>query len=129
MARQLPTNVHKKITAIERRKAMLDALIKFLFRHPKLTDESTVKHLQQGKTGLQFGDYALIVPHWKDERVVLRLFRSGEDWLNNLDEKAQAQLQRLVSEDVSRMSNSELNRLLDKLFREANPDYEEEDDK
>ncbi|MCU1271100.1 MAG: hypothetical protein JWN74_2394 [Acidobacteriaceae bacterium] len=107
---------------------MLDALIKFIIRHPRLTEESRVKHLQEGKTGLQFGDYALIVPHWKDERVVLRLFRSGEDWLNNLDEKAQERLQRLVSEDISRTSNKELDRLLEKLFWEANPDYEEEDE-
>jgi hypothetical protein len=125
MARQLSTNIRKKITAIERRKAMLDALIKFIIRHPRLTEESRVKHLQEGKTGLQFGDYALIVPHWKDERVVLRLFRSGEDWLNNLDEKAQDRLQRFVSEDISRTSNKELDRLLEKLFWEANPDYEE----
>jgi len=128
MVHQVPANAQKKITAIERRKAMLDALIKFILRHPRLTEESKLKHLQVGKTGLQFGDYALIVPHWKDHRVVLRLFRSGEDWLNHLDEKAQAHLERLVSEDVSRMPNKELDRLLDKLFSEANPDWEEEDE-
>ena len=77
---------------------------------------------------MQFGEYALIAPHWKDDRAVLQLFRSGEDWLNNFDEKTLARLERLVAEDVSKMSSAQLERMLNKMFHEANPDYEEDNE-
>lgn len=84
MARPLSGRTEKKVMAIERRKTMLDALLKFCLQRQTLTEGSRLKSLQNAKTGLQFGDYALIVPNWRDDRVIMTLFRSGEDWLNHL---------------------------------------------
>jgi hypothetical protein len=74
------TNARKKVAALERRAAMLDALIDFLKAHPEITSDA-VLHSLAGKTGLNFPDYALIVPNWKGGKAVLRLVKSGDDWI------------------------------------------------
>ena len=96
---------------------MLDALLEFCLQRQSLTEGSRLKSLQDAKTGLQFGGHALIVPHWKADRVVLRVFRSGEDWVNY-----GGKYEWLVSEDVSKMSSAKIEKLLKDLFHEANPD-------
>lgn len=123
--------VLKKVEVLERRKAMIDGLIKFMKKHPRITCEASVKGLDGGKNGLFFPDYALIVPYWNDGDIVLRLVKSGEDWTNNLDSEAYDKLERLVADDVSDVSDKELGKLLDGMYREANPDadgQEEEDE-
>jgi hypothetical protein len=81
------TTVRKRVEALERRKALLDALITFVKAHPQLANESSLLALQNGGTGLKFPDYALIVPYFLDGKPALRLMKSGEDW-QNLDSEA-----------------------------------------
>ena len=103
---------------------MLDALIRFVKAHPEVTSHA-VLHPLAGKTGLNFPSYALIVPNWKDDKAVLRLVKSGEDWINNMDSDAYYHMERTVAEDVSGMSDKELEKLLGRMYQEANPDEEE----
>jgi hypothetical protein len=104
---------------------MLDALLAFIRKHPKISSAAAL-HPLRGKTGLSFPEYALVVPNWKDGTAVLRLVRSGEDWLNH-DPEGYYGMQRTVEEDVSHMSDNQLERLPDKLYHEANPeDFEDE---
>jgi hypothetical protein len=116
------------VEVLERRKAMIDALISFLKEHPKTTAAAHVKGLDGGKNGLSFPDYALIVPYWNGGDIRLRLLKSGEDWINNLQSDDADKLERLVSEDVSDASDAELEKLLDNMYREANPDADEDGD-
>jgi hypothetical protein len=84
--------------------------------------------LQNGGTGLKFPDYALIVPYFLDGKPALRLMKSGDVW-PNLDSEAYEKLEREVAEDVSGISGRKIGALLEQMFRKANPDYEEEEDK
>lgn len=118
------TSARKKVEALERRKAMLDALIRFVKEHAEITSEAVI-HALTGKTGLKFSEYALIVPNWKDGKAVLRLVKSGEDWINTMDADSYYGMERMIAEDVSNMSDSELEKLLDGIYREANPDDDE----
>lgn len=111
------------IEVLERRKTMIDALIEFLKKHPKAAADAHVKGLDGGKNGLSFPDYALVVPYWNGGDIQLRLLKSGEDWMS-LD----SDVERLVSEDVSKVSDKELAEMLDGMYREANPDAGEEDE-
>jgi hypothetical protein len=116
------------VEALERRKTMIDALISFLKEHPKATAAAHAKGLDGGKKGLAFPDYALIVPYWNRGDIRLRLLKSGEDWINNSESDEADKLERLVSDDVSAASNAELEKLLDDMHRDANPDAHEEED-
>jgi hypothetical protein len=118
------TNARKKVEALERRQAMLDLLIHFIKVHPEIVSDAVLYPLA-GKTGLKFPSYALIVPNWKDDKAVLRLLKSGEDWINGMDFDDYYNMEHLVAEDVSRMSDKKLEKLLDRLCQEANPDEEE----
>jgi hypothetical protein len=120
------TNARKKVAALERRTAMLEALIRFVKVHPEITSDA-VLHSLAGKTGLNFPDYALIVPNWKGGKAVLRLVKFGDDWINSMDSDAYYQMERTVAQDVSGMSDKELEELLDRTYREANPDEEEDE--
>ena len=120
------TSARKKVEALERRRAMLDALIRFVKAHPEVTSHA-VLHPLAGKTGLSFPSYALIVPNWKDDKAVLRLVKSGEDWINSMDSDAYYRMERMIAEDVSGMSDKELEKLLDRMYQEANPDDEEKE--
>lgn len=115
------------VEVLERRKSMIDALITFMKKHPKTAADAHVKGLDGGKNGLSFPDYALIVPYWNGGDIQLRLLKSGEDWMS-LDSDAYEKLDRLVAEDVSDVSDAELENLLDGMYREANPDAHEEED-
>ncbi len=116
------------VEVLERRKSMIDVLIKFLKKHPKAAADAHVKGLDGGKNGLSFPDYALIVPYWNAGDIQLRLLKSGEDWLNSLNSGEYEKLERLVSDDVSDVSDAELEKLLDGMYSEANPDADEEED-
>ena len=112
-------NARKKVEALERRKALLDALIEFIKAHPKIASQSTLHSLYNAKTGLQFAFYALIVPTWNNGRVTLQLVKSGEDWLNK-DPDGQSETGSLAEADVSGMSDAKLKKLLRALEKEAN---------
>jgi hypothetical protein len=116
------------VDVLERRKTMIDALINFLKKHPKTAADAHVKGLDGGKNGLSFPDYALIVPYWNGGDIQLRLLKSGEDWINNLESNEYEKVERLVSDDVSDVSDAELEKVLDGMYREANPDADEEED-
>jgi hypothetical protein len=71
-----------------------------------------------------------VVPYVKKGGgIVLKLIKSGEDWANSADYE-ELYGKRVASEDVSGMSDEELEALLDSIYLEANPDAaeEEEDD-
>lgn len=107
---------------------MIDALIKFLEKHPKTTADAHVKGLNGGKNALSFPDYALIIPYWNGGDIQLRLLKSGDDWSMGPDSDAYKNLQRLVSEDVSEVSDKELEEMLGGMYQEANGDEEDEDE-
>ena len=118
------TSLRKKIEALERHKALADALITFIKARPDIAAESSL-HQLHGKVGLSFPDYALIVPTWKAGKLTLRLVKSGEDWINTMESDEYDRMERIVAEDVSGMSGDELRTMLDRLYREANPDADE----
>jgi hypothetical protein len=96
----------------------------FLKAHPQIAAECTI-HPLQGKLGLKFGEYALVVPYQKKGGgAVLKLIKAGEDWFNAV-EPDELYGKRLVSEDVSRMTDEQLEEILDKVYQEANPDEDE----
>lgn len=108
---------------------MLHTLSAFLKAHPSIAAECSV-HQLHGKLGLKFDEYALVVPYVKKGGgIVLKLIKSGEDWANSADYE-ELYGKRVASEDVSGMSDEELEALLDSIYLEANPDAaeEEEDD-
>jgi hypothetical protein len=116
------TALRKKLEALERHKAMMDTLATFLKAHPAIAAKCSI-HQLYGKLGLKFDDYALVVPYVKKSGgFVLKLIKSGDDWYNTagVDE-------RVASEDLSGMSDDELEELLDNVYHEANPDAEEEE--
>jgi hypothetical protein len=116
------TALQKKLETLERHKAMIDTLATFLKAHPKIAAECSV-HPLQGKLGLKFEDYALVVPYVKKgSGFVLKLVKSGEDWRTDEPDE------RVASEDVSGMSDDEFENLLRTVYHEANPDAEEEHD-
>jgi hypothetical protein len=76
----MPTevNLKRKITALERRKALLDSLIDYLRAHPQIADETRLRQLCS-RTGLYFYDTAIIRPVWMKDRVALRLEKYADD--------------------------------------------------
>lgn len=127
MSLKSETSVRKKVAFLERRKTMLNALITFLQAHPELSNECSLFSLH-GKVGLKFSEYALIVPFMKESKPVLRLKKSGDDWLILMDADAFYRMERTVAEDVSSMTDDELETLLDQVYREANPDEGEDEE-
>ena len=125
---KIAVKVNRKVELLERHKAMIDALIQFVKKHPKTAYKAAVKGLAGGKSGISFPDYALIVPYWNGGDIELRLVKSGEDWLNSLDSDAFVDLEKLVADDVSEMSSEELEKMLGEMYHEANPDADEEDE-
>jgi hypothetical protein len=129
MAIKRKTAVRKRLDALDRHKTMLDKLQKFVKAHPTLVKEYSVYPLH-GKMGLKFGEYALVVPYAPvDGDVVLRLVKSGEDWINGVNNYYD--MEKTVAENISDMPGDKLEALLQKIYREANPDsqeYEEEED-
>lgn len=127
MPRKPETNVCKKVEALNRRKALIDALITFITAHPDIASEATLQVLW-GKTGLKFYDYALIIPGWNKGKIALRLAKSGSDWFDGTDSDAFYLMNRTVSKDVTNLSETQLDKLLERIYREANPDADEDED-
>lgn len=125
---KIAVKMNRKVEVLERHKAMIDALIQFVKKHPKTTYKTAVKGLAGGKSAISFPDYALIVPYWNGGDIELRLVKSGEDWLNSLDSDAFVDLEKLVADDVSEMSREELEKILNEMYHEANPDAKEEEE-
>jgi hypothetical protein len=122
-------NFRKKVKALERRKAHLDALIDFIKTHPLTAAESRLFAFAH-KTGLIFEDYAVIRPIWKSDKPALRLERHSEDSfkLYPEDDNPQEPGARSVCDDVTGLSDTELMALLEKLHRELVPeDFEDAD--
>jgi hypothetical protein len=114
------TMLQKELETLERHKGMIDTLATFLKAHPNIAAECSI-HPLQGKLGLKFEDYALVVPYVKKGGgFILKLVKSGEDWRKEPEE-------RVASEDVSGMSDDEFENLLRTVYHEANPDAEEEE--
>ncbi len=120
-------NVKKKVLALEHRKAQFEALIVFIKTHPLTAAEGRLAGLAN-RTGLLF-DYALIRPLWGKGKPVLRLEKYSEDWFElHPDDDPLDSPERTVCEDVSKLSDRKVLRLLDKVHRELVPeDYEDED--
>ena len=121
-------NAKKKIAALERRRALIDALIEFIRTHPESSSEGYLQPLAS-RTGLRY-DYAEIRPMWKDNKVVLRLEKYLENWDElHPDERLSwfdGPEHRIVRDDVSKMSDKRLLTLLDKVHQELIPgDFEE----
>ena len=121
-------NAKNKIKALERRKALLDALIEFIQTHPNVSSDFVIQPLHS-KTGMLFLGVALIRPLWARDKVVLRLEKYPDDWLERYPEGSDPEdaSKRTVCEDVSHMPEHELELIIDKLHRELVPeDFEEE---
>ena len=120
-------NAKHKIQALERRKLLIDALIAFIRTHPNISSEAVLRPLRN-RTGLYFYDTAIIRPLWMKGKPVLRLEKYTEtitssEGYNPFDLDA-----RMVCEDVSRMSETKLVRILNKLEKELHPDWDEDDE-
>jgi hypothetical protein len=120
------TALQKKLETLERHKAMMDSLAMFLKAHSKIAAKCSI-HPLQGKVGLKFDEFALVVPYVKKGGgFVLKLIKSGDDWRTKSD--SENFVERVASGDVSDMSDDELEKLLDSIYREINPDSEEENE-
>jgi hypothetical protein len=120
------TALNKRLKTLERHKAMVDSLAMFLKAHPTIAAKCSI-HPLQGKLGLKFHEYALMVPYVKKGGCfVLKLIKSGDDWRTKAD--SDDLVERVASEDVSNMSDVELEKLLDSVNREINIDTDEEED-
>jgi hypothetical protein len=118
-------NAKHKIQALERRKLLIDALIAFIRTHPNISSEAVLRPLRK-RTGLYFYDTAIIRPLWMKGKPVLRLEKYTEtitssEGYNPFDLNA-----RMVCEDVSRMSETKLEKILDNLDRELHPNDDDE---
>src|SRR5947209_5679894 len=112
--------LRKMLQALERHKDMLDIIGTFLKAHPDIVGDCSL-HQLTGKLGLKFGEYALAVPYnKKGGGFTLRLIKSGEDWINNHDYE-ELYGKRLVAEDITGISDDQLEKLLNDLYEEANP--------
>ena len=56
------------------------------------------------------------------------MVKSGEDWMNSMDGDDYYRMERRVANAVSKMSENKLEKLLDRLYRQANPDADDEED-
>jgi hypothetical protein len=93
------TALQKKLETLERHKAMMDSLATFPKTHPKIAAKCSIYPLQ-GKLGLKFDEYALVVPYVKKGGgFVLKLIKSGDDWRTKAD--SDDLVERVASEDVS----------------------------
>jgi hypothetical protein len=112
-------NAKHKIEALKRRKVVIDALITFVRTHPNICSDAELLPLWN-RTGLYFYDTAIIRPLWVKDKVVLRLEKHTEE--QELDYDPFDTRKRAVCEDVSKMSESKLAEMLDKLYEELHGD-------
>jgi hypothetical protein len=114
-------NAKRKIQALKRRKALLDALITFVRTHPNISSEARL-HPLYNRTGLYFYDTAIIRPLWVKDKVVLRLEKYSEDLAYSEGYDPFDIDARLVCEDVSKMPERKVETILDKLDKELHWD-------
>jgi hypothetical protein len=107
---------------LKRRKVLTDALITFIRTHPNVSSDAVLRPLRN-RTGLYFYDIAIIRPLWVKDKVVLRLEKYTEDWAYRDPDYDQFDTsERMVCEDVSKMSEEDLVEIIEKLDRELHPD-------
>jgi hypothetical protein len=120
-------NAQRKIMALERRRALIDALIDFIRTHPESASEGRLVPLAH-RTGLRY-DFAVIRPLWKNGHVTLRLEKYLEEWYAIHPEDnlwMEVSPNRIVRQDVTAMSDEELCELLDNVHHELIPiDFED----
>jgi hypothetical protein len=120
--------VKRKVKALERRKALLDALITFLKKHPDIAAVTDL-HQLTSRTGLLYEDVALIRPIWVEDRVTLRLEKYSEDWEEiGVDYDPFDPTNRTIHDDISEMSDKELEKVFKKLHEEAKDRFGDFDD-
>jgi hypothetical protein len=115
-------NAKHKIQALKRRKALLDALIAFVRKHPNICSEAVLRPLYSG-VGLYFYDTAIMRPLWVKDKIVLRLEKYREDWAD----REAIYYARLVCEDVSKMPEKNLDKILDQLYAELHADDDDDE--
>ena len=114
-------NAKRKIQALKRRKALLDALIAFVRAHPNISSEARL-HPLYNRTGLYFYDTAVIRPLWVKDKVVLRLEKYSEDLASSEGYDPFDVDARMVCEDVSKIPEKRLEKILAKLDEELHGD-------
>lgn len=124
---KLKPKVRKKLRALERRKSELNALITFIKTHPITASDGTLIPLNN-RPGLYIYDVAIIRPLTLKKKVVLRLEKRTEDWMEREefmyhDPFDTSKL--TVCEDVSKISDEKLQAIVDKLHDDLHPDEEE----
>ena len=80
----------------------------------------------RNRTGLYFYDTAIIRPLWVKGKPVLRLEKYTETITSSEGYDPFDLDARMVCEDVSRMSETKLVRILNKLEKELHPDDDDE---
>lgn len=68
------------------------------------------------------------MPQWNRGNIALRLVKSGSDWFNNMDSDAFYHMNHTVSKNVVNLSDKQPAKLLERIYREANPDADEDED-
>ena len=120
----------RKIEALERRRALIDALIEFIRTHPLSVDGSRLISLAN-RIGLRY-DFAVIRPLWAKGGVALRLEKWLENWYELHPEDANFMVispNQIVKKDVSNIPDEQLSEMLDDLHYELIPeDFEEVED-
>jgi hypothetical protein len=124
------TKAKRKIEALERRRALIDALIEFVRTHPLSVDGAQL-HPLANRTGLRY-DYAVIRPLWFKDRVVLRLEKWLENWYELYPDDIElmgVSKNQIACEDVSTIPDEKLAEMLDDIHYQLIPeDFEEEED-
>jgi hypothetical protein len=124
------TKAKRKIEALERRRSLIDALIEFIRTHPLSVDGAHL-HPLANRAGLRY-DYAVIRPLWVDDRVVLRLEKWLENWIELYPDDFEpmgVSKDRIACEDVTTVPDEKLVEMLDDIHYELIPeDFEEEED-
>src|SRR5215469_11812970 len=123
------TKAKRKIEALERRRALIDALIEFIRTHPLAVDGASL-HPLANRVGLRY-DYAVIRPMWVKDGVVLRLEKYLEDWYDETDYTDYVWMgvsaKRIACEDVTNVPDEKLVAMVNRVHYELIPeDFEEE---
>jgi hypothetical protein len=117
-------NAKHKILALERKKALLDALIDFVRTHPNVSSRAILR-LLYNRTGLYFYDTAIIRPLWVKDKIALRLEKYSQDLSYSEDYDPFDAESRTVCKDVSTTPEKKLKKILDKLDKELHGDGDE----
>lgn len=126
-------NLAHKLRALQKRIALIEALMTFLKEHPRVAPRTLLRQFPT-KVGLYFFDKAIVRPVWVKDKVALRLERYREDWDDNgegydpFDENKNT-----VCTDISILSGPELDQVLKKVKidlskTEAEDEEEEEEE-